>query len=166
MSLLTDVKTALRVTNTAYDAEITTLIDAAKADLRLSGVSHASLAATTPDPLIQRAIITYCLGTFGMDNPDSEKYMASYRSLQTHLALSAEYRQPTLTGITGSITAATSLLTVSSTTGLDIDDWITIAGAGAGGALLIVRIDSIAGLVVTIDGIAGTTVTTAAVTLT
>jgi len=166
MTLLADTKTALRITSTTYDAEITTLIDAAKADLRMSGVSYAALAATDPDALVKRAIITYCLGMFGMDNQDSEKYMVSYHSLETHLALSAEYRQPTLTGVTGSITAGTSALTVSSATALAVDDWITVAGAGAGGALLIARITSIDGLVLTLDAIAGTTVTTAAVTLT
>ena len=165
-ALLAEVKTALRITSTAYDAEIATLIDAAQDDLKGGGVSCAAVDAGAPDPLIKRAVITYCLANFGMDNPDAERFGLAYHSLKSHLALSSEYKQPRLTGTTGSITKGASALTVNDADGFAEDDWITVAGAGAGGALLTVRIDSIAGLVFTIDGIAGTTVTTAAVTLT
>ena len=164
-ALRTVVKLALRITSTTYDDEIDDLLDAALDDLKLVGVSVVALAAADLDPLLKRAVVTYAKAHFGLDNPDAERYMLAYESLRTHLSLSSEYKQPKRTGITGSITAGTSLLTVSSATGFAADDWITVAGAGAGGALLIVRIDSISGSVFTIDGIAGTTVTSAAVTL-
>lgn len=93
MALLDDVKLALRITNGAYDAEIETLIDAAKDDLRLSGVASAVLDADDPDPLIKRAIILYCKAEFGLDNPEAERYMISFRALETHLALSSEYQE-------------------------------------------------------------------------
>jgi hypothetical protein len=92
-SLIAVIRAALRVTSTAFDAEIDTLIDSAKDDLLLSGIAAAVLDAADPDPLIKRAIILYCKAEFGLDNPDSEKYMASYRSLETHLALSTEYQE-------------------------------------------------------------------------
>lgn len=97
MATLDDVKVALRVTVTDFDAELSDLIDAAKTDLALSGVAPAALAGE-PDPLIKRAIILYCKSEFGLDNPDAERYMASYRSLETHLALSTEYGAKTDAG--------------------------------------------------------------------
>jgi len=50
MALLDDVKLALRISpgTTAYDGEVQDLIDAAKADLRLSGVDPAKLDESTP----------------------------------------------------------------------------------------------------------------------
>jgi hypothetical protein len=43
------------------------------------------------DPLIKRAVILYSKANFGSGNADSEKYIASYTSLKTHLTLSQEY---------------------------------------------------------------------------
>lgn len=94
MALFDDVKLALRVTSIAYDMEINDLIDAAKMDLQLSGVSTVALAEEDPDPLVKRAIVLYCKAGFGLDNPDAERYMAAFSSLETHLALSAEYQEP------------------------------------------------------------------------
>lgn len=93
MALIDDAKLALRITSSAYDDEVDMLIDAAKADLLLSGVASAALEADEPDPLVKRAIILYCKAEFGLDNPDAERYMASFRSLETHLALSTEYAE-------------------------------------------------------------------------
>lgn len=162
-SLLADAKLALRITSTAYDDEITDLIAAAKDDLLISGVAAAVLDAADPDPLVKRAILVYCKAQFGMDNPDAERYMASFHSLVTHLALSAEYQQPAYSGITGSITAATAELTVSDATALTAEDTVSIAGAGADGALLITHITSIVEDTVTVADLASTTVTDAAV---
>lgn len=89
--MLESVKIALRISasTTAYDSELASLIDAAKADLNLSGV-HVSRIADT-DALIKRAIIVYCKAAFGLANPDSEKYQKSYDTLKTHLTLSLDY---------------------------------------------------------------------------
>jgi len=66
MALLDDVKLALRISPTiiAYDDEVQDLIEAAKADLKLSGVDPAKLDES--DPLIKRAIVTYCKAHFGL----------------------------------------------------------------------------------------------------
>ncbi len=85
--MLTDVKTALRINNTAYDIEVLDLIEAAKVDLHLSGVNKVIDA----DPLIRRAITIYAKANFGWNNPDSEKLQRSYDMLKCHLALSQEY---------------------------------------------------------------------------
>ena len=87
MPILDDVKVALRISNTAYDSEISDLINAAKSDLALSGV----LKVDDTDPLIKRALIVYCKANFGWNNPDAERLQQSYDMLKCHLALSQEY---------------------------------------------------------------------------
>lgn len=91
--MLEDVKTVLRISNSAYDAEIEDLIEAAKMDLILSGVHESEIVET--DPLIKRAIIVYCKANFGWNNPDAEKLQHSYNMLKIHLALSQEYAEVT-----------------------------------------------------------------------
>ena len=92
MALLDDVKLALRITSSAFDNEIEGLIEAAKADLRLSGVSDAKVKDEN-DPLISRAITVYCKAHFGYDNPEAERFQQSYDMLKAHLTLSVEYTQ-------------------------------------------------------------------------
>ena len=89
MPIIDDIKIVLRISNTAFDTEITDLIASAKADLGLSGVLDDAILET--DPLIKRAIITYCKANFGWDNPDSEKLQKSYEMLKGHLSLSGDY---------------------------------------------------------------------------
>ncbi len=95
MPILDDVKDALRVSGAALDTEIQDLIDAAKADLRLTGVHPDRIVDT--DPLIKRAITVYCKAHFGYEEPaQAELFMKSYNALKSHLALSQEY-----TGVSG-----------------------------------------------------------------
>lgn len=89
IKVINDIKIALRIKNDALDTEVQDLIDSSKADLILSGVLESKVEGT--DSLIKRAIILYCKSHFGLDNADSEKYMASYTSLKIHLTLSQEY---------------------------------------------------------------------------
>lgn len=84
--MLEDVKQALRVSTDDLDTEVQDIIDAAKMDLKITGINPE-----LEDPLIKRAIIIYAKSHFGLDNQDSEKYMQSYTSLKIHLALSPEY---------------------------------------------------------------------------
>jgi hypothetical protein len=85
--LFTDIKAILRISNTAYDAEITDLILSAKADLGICGL----LETSEIDPLIKRAITLYCKANFGFDNSDSAKLQQSYEMLRNHLSLSTDY---------------------------------------------------------------------------
>lgn len=88
--MLQKIKDALRVSGEALDEEIQDLIDAAKADLRLSGVHPDKIKDT--DPLIKRAIIVYAKAHFGYDDPKIvERFEQSYMSLKHHLTLSTEY---------------------------------------------------------------------------
>lgn len=97
MALLGDVKKALRISTstTDFDDEVQDLIDAAKADMGLSGVVSEKVIDT--DPLIKRAVVTYCKANFGYDNPDSDRLARSYDMLKTHLSLSVNYAWYTIT---------------------------------------------------------------------
>lgn len=72
---LEKVKTALRISTDAFDGEITDLVDAALADLGIAGVDGQNAVIT--DPLILRAVITYCRVNFG-EPDDFERLKKSY----------------------------------------------------------------------------------------
>lgn len=81
--MLEAVKKACRVTAEAYNDELTDLIAAAKADLTLAGVEEAN-AKNDTDPLIRRAVITFCKMNFGA--PDNyDKLKASYDEQKAQL---------------------------------------------------------------------------------
>lgn len=88
--MLNDVKAALRIDDSAFDLEIQDLIDAAKADLQLSGVSETKVNDST-DPLIKRAIIIYCRAHFDYDDKAADRLLQSYVRLKSHLTLTEEY---------------------------------------------------------------------------
>lgn len=88
-TILDTIKTVLRISNTAYDDEITDLIDAAKADLQLSGLMGEKILMT--DTLIKRALTTYCKANFGWSNPEAERFQKAYDMLKNHMSLSIDY---------------------------------------------------------------------------
>ncbi len=85
--MLEKIKGILRISDDDFNIEITGLINACKADLKLAGIVKDS----DTDPLIERAISIYCKANFGIDNPDFDKYNTSYNMLKNHLAVSKEY---------------------------------------------------------------------------
>lgn len=89
--ILPAVRTSLRITSTDYDDEISTLVAAAKADLKRGGVLLAKVDDT--DPMIRVAIICYVKSAFGIDNDEAERYAAAYQSMLSALKLSADYGQ-------------------------------------------------------------------------
>lgn len=91
MALTDDIKLALRIKTTAYDAEVNDLIGAAQADLKTSGILDTK--TTSDDTLIKRAVTLYAKSHFGLDNEDSGKYQIAYDSLRNHLCLSTEYTE-------------------------------------------------------------------------
>lgn len=90
--MLDDIKVVLRISksNTALDSEILDLIEAARHDLMLSGISSEK-ANDEMDPLIRRAVSTYVKANFGFDNPDVDRLQRSYDLLKIHLSLSGDY---------------------------------------------------------------------------
>ena len=89
-SYILTVRQALRINHTSFDGEIKDLIEAAKADLLLSGII-LSRVNDESDALIKRAIVNYVKSEFGLDNADSVKYRESYDMLKRHLMLSTDY---------------------------------------------------------------------------
>lgn len=84
--MLDKVKLALRVSTTAFDDEINLLIEAAKLDLGIAGVTNLDLS----DFLIQRAVITYCKLNFG--SPDEyERLKESYDEQKAQLSMATGY---------------------------------------------------------------------------
>lgn len=71
--MLEKVKLALRLKTAAFDAEIQNLIDAALADLKLAGI----IKEDQEDPLIIRAVVTYCRANFGSPD-DYQQLKAAY----------------------------------------------------------------------------------------
>lgn len=86
MSLLTDAKLALRVSTEAFDSEITDLINAAVADMGLAGVVNID----TTDPLVKRAVITYCRLHFGQPD-DYDRLKASYDEQKAQMGMATGY---------------------------------------------------------------------------
>lgn len=89
--MLDEVRSALRVDGNELDAEIQGLIDAAVADLTLSGVDPVKAQAMT-DPLIRRAIIIYCRAHFDYADQAADRLLQSYAMLKAHLTLAEDYR--------------------------------------------------------------------------
>ncbi|OFC75864.1 head-tail connector protein [Bacillus thuringiensis] len=89
--MLEVVKKALRVSHNALDDEIDDLIEAARTDLSLSGVSGFKSNDDT-DPLIKRAIIMYSKANFIPDANEAERFQLSYNMLKNHLTLAGDYK--------------------------------------------------------------------------
>lgn len=95
MSLLEDVKVALRVGHDATDSEVEDLIAAAIFDMANKGISVTWLGTDPMDPsftvddvdedalptMAKRAVVTYAKANYGYDNDDAERLMKSYDSI-------------------------------------------------------------------------------------
>lgn len=81
MAIIDKVKTALRVSTTVFDDEIQDLIDAAQIDLQIAGV----VVPAALDPIVTRAIITYCKMSFGLPD-DYDRLKASYDEQKAQLS--------------------------------------------------------------------------------
>ena len=84
--MLETVKMALRITTTAYDSELTYLIEAAKLDMGIAGV----VLPEELDALVTRAIITYCKMSFGLPE-DYDRLKRSYDEQKAQLSNATGY---------------------------------------------------------------------------
>lgn len=84
--MLETVKMALRITTTAYDSELTYLIEAAKLDMGIAGV----VLPEELDALVTRAIITYCKMSFGLPE-DYDRLKKSYDEQKAQLSNATGY---------------------------------------------------------------------------
>ena len=85
--MLEKVKSALRISTDAFDNEIEDLIEAACADLGIVGIPAVAM---TSDPLLIRAIITYCRVNFGSPD-DYDRLKASYDEQKSQLITASGY---------------------------------------------------------------------------
>jgi uncharacterized phage protein (predicted DNA packaging) len=90
--MLTSVMIALRISHSQLNSEIEDLIMASRMDLIQSGIAKTKAESNT-DPLIKRAIITYCKANFIADRDEAERFQQSYDLLKTHLSLADDYRE-------------------------------------------------------------------------
>ena len=84
--MLEKVKMALRITTDAFDQELLDLIDAALADMKIAGIINQN----TLDPLISRAVITFCRLNFGEPN-DYDRLKKSYDEQKAQLSTATDY---------------------------------------------------------------------------
>lgn len=87
--MLEKIKLALRIDGDELDNDIEDTINAAKADLKLNGICENKVS--DDDPLIVRAVKTYCKAEYTSDNNEAVRYKQSYEMIRNHLALSCEY---------------------------------------------------------------------------
>ena len=83
--MLGEIKSALRLTTSAYDAELMGLKEAALLDLKIAGVLTESM-----DALIKRAVITYCRMNFGSPE-DYDRLKRSYDEQKAQLSMASGY---------------------------------------------------------------------------
>lgn len=97
--MLAKVKLAKRISTTVFDSELLDLIAAAIADIRHAGVEFdaaevqsegAVVDYTITDPLISRAVVTYCVMNFG-DPENYDRLKASYDEQKGQLRESSGY---------------------------------------------------------------------------
>ena len=92
--MLDKVKLALRLSGTALDGEVSDLINAAIADLRLVGINipaeAGSSSETLGDPLLDRAVVLYAKAEFGF-NDNVARYREAYDYLKCALSLTTGY---------------------------------------------------------------------------
>lgn len=86
--MLEQVKLALRIITDVYDTELEALIAAARLDLGIAGV----LVPEAVDPLVQRAVITYCKVHFGdLTDGEFDRLKASYDEQKAQLSMATGY---------------------------------------------------------------------------
>lgn len=86
MTILQAVKMALRISTDAFDAELVELIEAGQADINHAGVFNLD----PDDPLVRRAIITYCRMNFGQPD-DYDRLKRSYDEQKAQMGMATGY---------------------------------------------------------------------------
>lgn len=80
-TMLAAAKLALRITTTAFDSEITSLLNAALLDLGVAGV----IVPAEANALVQQACITYVRANFGQPD-DYDRLKRSYDEQKAQLS--------------------------------------------------------------------------------
>lgn len=100
--MLAETRLALRISTTAYDAELAALLESAAKDLEIAGVIIQGVVAfstddgvvtdecTVADPLVCRALVTYVRAHFGSPD-DYDRVKASYDEQKAQLMAADGY---------------------------------------------------------------------------
>ena len=93
MALIDDVRAYLRIdaTDTSFDGEIQDLIGAVQTELTDLGI-NPNLVSSATDPLIKKAITTYCKANFGYDTDNAEDFTSAYEKIKIYLMNSGTYQ--------------------------------------------------------------------------
>lgn len=84
--MLEAVKLALRITTPAFDSELNDLIAAGLIDLKQAGVTNMD----TENPMIRRAVITFCKLNFGSPD-DYDRLKKAYDEQKAQLGMASGY---------------------------------------------------------------------------
>ena len=90
--MLEKVKIALRISHSKLDSDINDSIAAAKAELNRLGI-HDDYTKEPADPLIIRAIKTYCLSIYSSDQKAREGYEKSFLYILDCLSKTSKYKE-------------------------------------------------------------------------
>ena len=85
---LAKVKLSLRIITDLFDGELSDLIDAALLDLGIAGVDGENVELS--DPLVLRAVTTYCRMHFGQPE-DYDRLKASYDEQKAQMSMATGY---------------------------------------------------------------------------
>ena len=85
---LNKIKLSMRIVTDAFDDEIGDLMNAALADLGIAGADGEGVNIT--DPLVLRAVTTYCQMHFGLPD-DYDRLKASYDEQKAQLSMATGY---------------------------------------------------------------------------
>lgn len=97
--MLEELKLAMRISTAVFDAELLGLIAAAVADIKHAGAKFDATPTeangsvtdyTIDDPLVKRAVITYCRASFGSPQ-DYDRLKAAYDEQKGQLRESLAY---------------------------------------------------------------------------
>lgn len=94
--MLDKVKLALLISTTDFDTELTDLIGAAFIDLNIGDVSEDVTVITTTDPVIIRAVCSYCGYQFELMHGTlqrSEAFKKSYDEQKAQLGMASGYTE-------------------------------------------------------------------------
>lgn len=87
VAIIAKVKTDLRISHAALDADISDMIDACAADLRIVGVQ----VVEPPDKTVLAAIKLYCRAAYTDDTDKATAYMARYNAMKATLMMAEGY---------------------------------------------------------------------------
>ncbi|MFT9076561.1 hypothetical protein [Ethanoligenens sp.] len=94
------VQSLRRNTSDAVTAEVSALVDEARADMERLGILQ-SKAEDETDALIFGAVRDFCKWQFGLGNPDADRYMLMYQSRVNELRQSSGYYADSTAEVTG-----------------------------------------------------------------